>query len=296
MSEPAFDLDMFDMNAHLRELITARIDSHERSLQREIGASELGTPCVRKLALKLAMQEGLVEPVPEQTKDDKWRATVGTAVHAWLADMLRAENERYRREWHDGAMKPCGHAWCDPDCGHRDRYLIEHHTPVGTINGVPVPGNLDVYDRLSKTLVDWKIPGPTAIKNYRAARDPGDEYRVQVQAYGRGLARVTPVEDVRYVGIMFLPANGELKQAWYWETEFDPEVGKAAFARARDIQNLIREEGLAVIPKLKTTDDHCGHCPFFAPETRDPEHECPGDPSLIANADTFADLFPKGAP
>jgi hypothetical protein len=296
-----------DVEEMLLDLIRDRIANHERSQQTAIGASEIGTPCARKLALKLAMQVGDVEPVPEQMEDDKWRATVGIAVHAWLAEMLRAENERYEiesRTWSEGTL--C-HEWCElgePDEHgltapiHRDRYLIEHHTPIGTINGEPVPGNLDVFDRHTKTMVDWKIVGPTAIKTYKRDQHPGDEYEVQVQLYGRGLSRVHPVEDVRYVGIMFLPSNGELnKNSFYWETEFDPEVGKAALKRAREIQNLLDDRGLAIIPELKTVDDHCNHCPFFSPGTDDVEHECPGDPSLVAKADEqLADLFPNGLP
>lgn len=288
MSDPT----KIDMGDELREMIAARIVGDERSLQREIGASEIGTPCIRKLGLKLAN----VEPVAEQMgAEDKWRATVGKAVHDWLAAMLAADNARLREEAHrhKDKTRQC-HPWCEVG-NHLDRWLIEYKTPIGTIDGHVIPGTLDVYDRHSKTMIDWKVPGPTAIKRYRSTKDPGEQYRVQVQLYGRGLSRVGG-EDVAYVGIMFLPSNGELKGSFYWEEPYDPAVGGEALRRARELKRFIDAEGEGVFRQLKTTDDHCSHCPFFAPGTNSPV-ECPGDPSLTANMDDgFSELLPNGLP
>lgn len=296
-------IETADVAQTLIDLIADRIEHDERSLQKEIGASEIGTPCVRKLALKLSG----TDPVPVQVLgEDHWRATVGTAVHAWLAAMLRDDNARLAVaaiNWKGKPGERC-HEWCDEAVRvekrplgkprHKDRWIVEHRTPIGTIDSITVPGTLDVYDRLTHTLVDWKVPGPTAIKKYRHDKSPGPEYETQVQLYGRGLSRVAG-EDVRWVGIMFLPANGELKDHFYWETEFDPEVGKEALRRAREVSRLVAEEGRAIIGKLKTFNDHCSHCPFFSPGTHDLEHECPGDPSLMANADdALADILPNG--
>ena len=278
------------MEAELRSLIVAKIERHERSQQRMIGASEVGTPCPRKLAMKLAQ----VDPVPEQVNgEDSWRATVGTAVHDWLADMLEQANAAYWQEpWNLGSPDDeCPHKWC-PEGQHIDRWLIERRVPVGTIDGVPIDSTLDVFDRLSHTLVDWKVPGPTAIKGYRQARDPGPQYRTQVQLYGRGLHAAG--EEVRWVGIMFLPSNGELKQAYYWEEEFDVKIGNEALKRAREIQRLV-DDGRP-FTEFKTVDDHCHHCPFFSPGSTD-DRECPGDDSLLANvAHSFADILPPDTP
>lgn len=288
------DVDQLDMEVELKEVITRWMHNHERSLQDAVGASEIGTPCDRRLAFKLAG----VDAVPEQEDDDRWRAQVGTAVHADLARMLQAENERYNNESEDVPIGEQCHPWCAEDGakdGHVDRWLVEYKTPVGTINGMEIPGNLDVFDRWTHTLVDWKIVGPTAIKNYRSKRDPGEAYKVQGQLYARGLTRVGG-EDVRWVAIMFLPSNGELKMGYYWETEYDGEFGNAALRRARRIDNLVETEGLSVIATLDTVDDHCAHCPFFAPGTTDLEHECPGDPSLTENMEDYArDLLPNGS-
>lgn len=291
------DVATVDMGEVLRAIIARRIEAHGRSQQKMIGASELGTPCIRKLAHKLNQ----TPPVAGQADgDDKWRPTVGTAVHEWLADMLRAENERYRAEAVGQHGEPC-HPWCaayddNGNWTHIDRWLVEYSTPIGTIDGEKIPGNLDVFDRFTGTMVDWKIVGPTALKGYKRDRSPGPQYRVQVHLYGRGLHRAGG-EDVRYVAVMFLPSNGELKDHFYWEEAYDPEVGKQALARAREIQRLVTDEGPTIFAKLKTVDDHCSHCPFFSPGTTELETECPGDPSLTADmSESFADLLPKGAP
>jgi hypothetical protein len=294
MASDEFDgvnVETLDMGEYLRGLIARRIEIHERSLQTVIGASELGTPCIRKLGHKLNQ----TPPVPDQVDgDDKWRPTVGTAVHEWLATMLRADNARLAQEAPSGIAHCDVHPWCVGETCHRDRWLVEYSTPIGTIGEDKVPGNLDVFDRFTGTMVDWKIVGPTALKSYKRDRHPGQQYRVQVQLYGRGLHRAGG-EDVKYVGIMFLPSNGELKDHFYWEEEYDPEVGKDALARAREVKNLIDTEGPSILGKLKTTDDHCAHCPFFSPGATDLERECPGDPSLTANMDEgFADILPPG--
>lgn len=292
MSDPR-STDNFDMGTVLRGLIAARIESHGRSLQREIGASELGTPCDRKLAMKLHE----VDPVPEQVGgDDKWRATVGTAVHTWLADMLAAENKKYRRECAKVNGRRCECPWGNDGTKaglHRDRWLIELHIAVGTIAGSEVPGNLDVFDRLTGTMVDWKVTGPTTIKTVKRAGHPGEGYATQVQMYGRGLARVNG-EDVKWVGVMFLPSNGELKSAFYWEEPYNPEAGKLAMNRARRIYEAVDIDSPRPFDNFVTADDHCAHCPFFSPGTID-AFECPGDPSLEANMDdAFKDLLPNG--
>lgn len=300
------DVGQIDVGEELCELIAARIESHERSLQVEIGASELGTPCIRRLGLKLAEVPAVTV---QRLGSSAWRPTVGVAVHDWLADMLRAHNAVLAAEAKACPDNEQCHPWCgEPDDHavdhpvaienrrgqHVDRWLVEQHTAVGTIYEREVPGTMDVFDRWTHTLVDWKIVGPTAIKNYRKEKDPGPGYKTQAHLYGRGLSRKLG-ERVDYVGIMFLPSNGELKDHFYWEEEFDPKVGAEALRRARELLRLIQDEGETIFRKLKTVNDHCAQCPFFAPGSNSPI-ECPGDPSLTANMDEgFADILGKSA-
>jgi hypothetical protein len=163
------------LDEELHELIATRIGSHERSLQVRIGPSELGTPCHRRLAYKLTGT-----PEVETQSDGKrvpWRPTVGSALHDWMADTLRADNARL------------------VSLGHSPRWLVEERVVVGTIAGEEIDGTADAVDVETKTVIDWKFPGPTALKQIK--RDilnpdgpgPPRDYRVQVQLYGRGLVR-----------------------------------------------------------------------------------------------------------
>ncbi len=64
-----------------------------RSLQASIGPSEIGTPCTRRLGYRILDWD------PKPNSDtDPWPATVGTAVHAWLADTFTAWNARLGAE------------------------------------------------------------------------------------------------------------------------------------------------------------------------------------------------------
>lgn len=273
----------------LRALIEARIAGHERSQQVEIGASGLGTPCVRKLGFRLAH----VPPYVEERA--AWRPTVGTAVHTWLAELLLALNQAaYQEPWNTGPSAVCDHEWCEGSNRHLDRFLVELHTPVGTINGRTIGGSIDVYDRLTATIIDWKICGPRKIKDYAALihkdEPPSSEYRVQSHTYGRGLTRAhkLPVENVM---IVFLPMNGELKEMLTWSEPYDPEIGKEAFERARVIDAKVRDDPTA-LTRLKRTNDYCQYCPWFAPGEEATPERCPGAIDTIdKRGETFDGLI-----
>ena len=73
------------------ELIQRTAAAAPRSLQVEMGPSEAGEPCTRRLAYKIMDWR-------KPGRDlDPWAAVQGVAVHAWLADAFRAENERLGR-------------------------------------------------------------------------------------------------------------------------------------------------------------------------------------------------------
>jgi hypothetical protein len=138
----------------LRHIIADAITNHPRSLQAAIGPSGIGTPCTRKLAHRLLN-------TPEvSTRPPAWKPTVGHAIHTWLEDAIRASN--------------------DPG---ETRYLTELRVCIGQIGGVDITGNLDLYDRCTFTVVDWKSVGPSRLKHYRS-KGPGQEYRVQIHSYG----------------------------------------------------------------------------------------------------------------
>lgn len=238
------------VTAELRATIEDTIRAHPRSLQRKIGPSELGTPCTRKLAYKLTD----TEPVVSHTA---WRPVIGTAVHSWLAEAF------VQVKLPDG----------------RPRYLVETRVHCGDIRGVALTGTCDLYDRVTGSVIDWKIVGPSSLRAAKAG--VRDAYRLQVQLYALGFTRRgLPVENV---GIAYLPSTGELHDmhvAWF---PYDPRDAEKAIETADGlmfaIETLGRETMFAALP---TADDYCATCPFLDTRSTDPTRACPGHSTVIA--------------
>lgn len=247
--------DNLAYRAEMLDVIGRRIDLHPRSLQKRIGPSEFGTPCSRKLGHRL------LETPEAAHRSPAWRPTVGTAVHTWLTDAFNAENVHYP------ANKP--------------RWITSLRVPVGEVDGMVIDGELDLYDAYAKTIVDWKIPGPTAIKN-KKRHGPGDEYRIQTHLYGRGATRLPNPLPVERVGILFLSSNGELNDGHYWGEPYFEEVALGALERANGTLatlKLLGTEGLAYLP---TAADNCNYCAWMIPGATDLTKACPGDASMQA--------------
>lgn len=234
------------MRAEFEAIFVDAAGNAPRSQQREIGPSELGTPCVRKLAYRLA-------DAPTHNERDPWRPTVGTATHAWIAEALAEYNAKSYEQY--------GFS----------RYLIECRVMVGVVNGRPVVGSADCYDRVTCEVIDWKIVGTTTLKSARRAgrqaiSKPG--YRIQAHLYGYGfMLRGLPV---RAVNIAYLPSSGELRDAvWQRESMSEP-IATEAIARADAIAGAMDVAGAeALIAGLPRTDDLCTYCPFFNPGADD---------------------------
>lgn len=238
--------------AEMLDVIARAIGDHPRSRQRRIGPSEMGSPCARRLAYRLAG----VEPV---NVDTPWRPTVGTAVHTWLEDAFRAENRRWREETGIDVT----------------RWLLEMRLEVGQVGGETIEGSCDVYDRVTATSNDWKVVGPDALKRYKA-HGPGQQYRAQAHLYARGwVARGLPVDTV---AITFLPSNGELRDAHFWHEPYDEQVALDTLARVDTIASLVAAGGPAAAAALPTADAHCRFCPFHLPAATELTEACPGHP------------------
>lgn len=79
--------------AELREIIEWHGNHSPRNLQVALGPSELGVPCDRQVAGKMA---GI--PTTNHVVDP-WPSIVGTAGHAWLDKAFKAENARHGLRW-----------------------------------------------------------------------------------------------------------------------------------------------------------------------------------------------------
>lgn len=238
--------------------ITNAIVNHPRSLQRSIGPSELGHPCSRRIAYKLMAY-------PEVEKPPNWLATIGTGTHLWLEtafDLYNTQNAHLM--------------------GGQERFYVETKVSVGEVNGVEITGSCDLYDRVTETVVDHKVVGPTQLTKYKR-HGPSDQYRTQAHLYGRGWRRAGL--NVSTVMIAFLPRNGELADAYIWHEPYDEQVALDALQRLAGIDLATKTLGDRALEILPTADAWCHHCAFFLADSADLQKGCPGDPASKVHSD-----------
>lgn len=233
------------------DAIVDAIMNSERSLQKEVGPSEIGSPCTRLLGYKLL-------GIPERPRVPAWKAFVGTGGHLALEDVFDRYNLRNA-----------------PLLNGQERFYIETRVNVGEVNGVAITGSCDLYDRVTGTVVDHKFPGPSMLEGYRK-KGPGQQYRAQAHLYGRGWIRAgLPVTRVM---IAFLPRHGELADAYIWSEPYDEQVALNALQRLAGVDHAVKALGSAALQLLPTTSHYCHSCSYFAAKSTDLERGCPGDP------------------
>lgn len=221
----------------LKRIVRAADAGSPRSKQKAIGPSEYGDACPRKLAYKMLGH-------PEcNTQQDVWARVVGTAVHAWLAYAFGLNQE----------LMPDG----------RPRYVMEQRVNIHP----GLSGSVDLYDRLLRTVIDFKIPGLTTVRAARKNGGPGDLYVKQVHAYGVGYLNAG--EHVEHVGVAMIPKAGVLNDAYIWTEPLDPAVVTAAaekqaaalgMAAALDVEH--HPERFLLIP---ARESHCNWCSWYMP-------------------------------
>lgn len=223
--------------------------SRPRSLQKYLGPSEIGAPCDRQLAYKLA---GLPEV---NDVADPWFPIIGSAVHEWLAKMAGWYND----VWLDRAGNP--------------RFLIENRVKVAAENrGYDTSGSTDLYDIDNRRVVDWKIVGNTTMKKIDV-NDPdsiGPQYKVQGMTYGKGWEQAG--YEVRSVLIAFLPRSNFLNKMKLVEMPYDRSIADAAQARVAAIDQLRH----LIKPENFPAGGCTVWCPFYRPGFPLGATSCPG--------------------
>lgn len=209
-----------------------------RSQQTMIGASEIGTPCSRKLAYKLLG----VDPV--NTDTDSWPAIVGTSVHYYLERAFKKH----------------------PDYMTEVKVSLEPWTK-GTADLVHLP---------SKTVIDHKVVGVTALKNYKR-NGMSQQYRVQLNTYALGL-RLQDIE-IDNIAIMFWSRSGMMRDAFAITEPYDENLVDDTFKRFDAIKAMV-EVGTSVLPLIPTTPTHCMYCPYYFPLSSDATTGCNGDTTV----------------
>lgn len=225
----------------------------QRSLQTRIGPSEIGVPCQRQLAYKLAGVDRINdEPL-------KWAPLLGTFAHDGIADAFAADNVRRLRE-----RRPA-------------RWLIEERVSVAD----DLDGVTDLYDLETDEVVDWKLVGKTRLTHYKR-HGPGDQYRVQAHCYGRGWARAG--FEPKRVRVVFLAKWSHLlTDSYEWSEPYNEGLAVQSLQRLAQTRRLVETLDVAANPTAfglvqATVGDDCRFCPFRRPTTAPADATgCPGD-------------------
>ena len=266
--------DIHDPNVGVEQLVAdldAAIEhgirNQPRSLQRRIGPSEMGVPCDLRIAYRL-----LGTPECNPAGRLPWKPFVGTAMHEAIATIVESANMA------DPAYDQAG-----------PRYLIEHRVPIAQVGGEDIDGSCDLYDRLTATVLDWKIVGGAQLRTYKT-NGPGEQYRTQVHLYGYGWRRRG--YPVRHVAVYFLPRDQEWRQRHIWSEPYDEQIALDAITRVQGIAALASALGAGALPLMRRRQAWCQFCPWHKPGSADLSGGCPGDPDALKKASAqFSDLI-----
>lgn len=212
-------------------------NSRPRSIQTTLGPSELGTPCPRQIAMKLAGVQRHERGLP-------WAPMCGTAVHGLMEEVLTAENERLGRE----------------------RWVLEQKVHLDD----ELSGHGDAYDTDHALVVDWKYTGTTARRKAARLRVPNaelvsTEYRVQAHLYGLGHRNAG--RPVRFVRLVLLARSHDYSESVEWTEEYREDVALDAMTRFYFIRDQVTNMDMATHPeRLELVEavpgDACTWCPF----------------------------------
>lgn len=247
----------------LRQILIDYEAARPRSMQKELGPSELGTPCQQQIARKLAGAPR--RPITEPT----WAPFQGTAVHASMEQVV---------------------GWWNQQLG-RERWLAEDRLVVdpGPGHYPAVEGNGDAFDTDHAMVVDWKHVGSTALTKLRTAKRLGkppreqvsQEYRIQAHLYGLGHAnKGRPVRSVRLV---LLARSWKYDDSEEWTEPYNQDLAVWAIERYWGVVDLLDALGVADNPDAvalvpaAAAPDACKWCPFHRGGQPSDWHGCAGD-------------------
>lgn len=237
---PLKPLPMDEMSAQLvarmKEIFYAYSNRTDRSVQKALGPSEVGTPCDRRLAMSIM---GIPKSNPG---GDNWASFVGTCVHTGLAEMF---------EWADAGQ---------------GRFAVEQRVEYPNIL-VP-KGTADLLDRTLLMVDDHKLMGRWSLDKLRL-EGIKPLYLTQLMLYAYGLK--LKGEKVKYVALIAWPREqATLNDLTAVVLPYDATIADQAFARvdriAAEIEQRARTtdlNSLRIARSFEVQDD-CTYCPFFA--------------------------------
>ena len=204
----------------------------ERSFQRQIGISEVGSDCRRCVARKLALKP--------KKPEGSWYPFIGTAVHASLEEgFARWEND----------------------------YHLENRLQVWEYKDLVLGGSCDmaaVHVDSDKIVVnDWKVVGEQGIKD-AAKGKVKQQYRIQAMLYGLGWENkgYTPT----HVCLTFLPRDQRLEEAQVVMFRYDKQVAMTALASLKVLIDAAKVTDWDTVIAKQPKADFCWDCKKFEQE------------------------------
>ena len=230
----------------LEQRIAAIIKSSDankpRSRQLNIGPSEIGDACVRKLAYKM------MDTPKINTVTDPWPAISGTAIHSWLADAFGETSE--------------------------GNWLIEHRVTARP----GLTGTVDLFDVDNGIVIDHKCVGAASMKA-RKLDGPTKQQLIQLSIYAYGLKQAG--YDVKQIALAFYPLGGMLSGLHVWIRDYDEQIAIDAMQRLDDTISLLvmldpeeNPQHWNLIPFEASR--LCHYCPWYTPENNDLPKGCAG--------------------
>lgn len=228
----------------LTDFIIARHEATPRHQQVELGPSEVGHPCMKRMAY------GMMDAPKCNPPFDPLASIIGTATHTWLESAATHANEQLGRQ----------------------RWLTETRVEVAP----GLSGSCDLYDTDTATVIDWKVPGTLRFTKYK--KNPGPVYINQVFMYGLGFENAGyPVETV---AIALVPRGKSLKSMHVWSQPYDREVALAALKRRTAVIEMLAEFDVENHPDryawFPTAQYDCEFCPWWSPRPDDSGRQCGG--------------------
>jgi hypothetical protein len=232
-SGPPVDIDAYALAASLQSLVALGAATSARSTQTTLGSSEAGHQCDRRIAYRLA-------GVPAVNHgQDPLRAFVGTGLHLGMGELFHRLD------------------------GGSGRFLIESKVDYrGT------PGTVDLYDRFTRTVIDWKSTTKSKVQAIRHD-GPAMPYVVQVHLYGAALAAAG--EAVQSVALAFIPVDGLLSGLYVWRAPFEQRIADEAVDRINRLRRTLPAEA------HHRPDRLCPWCHHYMNGSTDLTVGCPGE-------------------
>jgi hypothetical protein len=243
--------DATELKRTLIDIITWAESRRPRSVQVELGPSDLGAECDRRIGYKMA-------DLPRANyTGDPWVTFVGSAIHSRLQESIDTWSS-----FHGSS-----------------RFLTEQSAPLDGI----IKSHPDLLDRERKMVIDHKSVSTDLLKKYRTgdAMELFPGYIIQVQLYG--LAFELQGHEIEKVALAFYPRSGWLKSMHTWVAPYDRELALAAYQRPYEIADVLTRLEVMDNPQRwaevpAAPGNQCGFCPWYDPGRVTPADDtgCPG--------------------